>query len=59
MESIKELKYQIDLIDYLCSDEYILTKQTTDYIRVQTEQNKQNEPEDTREPDSYYPLCFY
>lgn len=53
MEPIKDLKYQIELIDYLCSEEYILTKQTNDYIR------SKNEQEDTREPDSFYPLCFY
>ena len=54
METIKDLKYNIELIDYLCSDEHILTNQTNNYIsRSQTEQ------EDTREPDSFYPLCFY
>lgn len=53
METIKDLKYQIELIDYLCSDEHVLTKQTIDYIR------SKNEPEDTREPDSFYPFCFY
>lgn len=53
MKPIKDLKYQIELIDYLCSEENILMEQTNNYIR------NQNEPEDTREPDSYYPLCFY
>lgn len=53
MKPIKDLKYIIDLIDYLYSEENILMEQTNNYIR------SQNELEDTREPDSFYPLCFY
>lgn len=53
MESIKELKDKIELIDYLNSKEHTLIVQTNNYVV------SQNEPEDTREPDSFYPLCFY
>lgn len=55
MGKIKDLKYQIELIDYLSSEEHIIIEQSN-HVRSK---NEQEELEDTREPDSYYPLCFY
>lgn len=58
MESIKDLKYKIDLIDYLCSEEHILTVETNKGVsNVRKEQEEQEE--DTREPEHWYPFCYF